>query len=486
MQRLEIAEVIRDEDEDVESAVNKAENLLLSNGNGKWTTRKGSKAKRLKAEFRLRSASNLHRLDLGNFYSAHIKISARNGNENPVEIASRELMTRSQVVSGNGNSGEVMIFVDVPKELKSRVFDRVSVLCLQPHQKEIFGLSALVFHGQRLQAEAEPEKPKEIHLELAQKSTSKDGVRALIDSACRQKRLGTPTSTPMSDFAFRKEIRAFLTAKDASRSKSVVQLHKEWHMYHSDRRHTEAMKTALEDVIRTFVKESASLTTSLKRPSSSLRSIENVDDEYALTDGRRGLALFDTSASQKRPKLDFDPSRLLKMSDAELSVNGFTRFACRAPKTIRHELTTGGGVQVLEKSSAVYFFRRGSESTFLYYDRDFFRINLTPSELKRLHSASTSGFCPLCQEEFSMEDLEQHAATCEGKAPSPSTSRVECPLCSQKFEVEDIQRHSAQCGEDDVQVEEPGRPKCPICNRNDFDEDLENHAQRCAQNAFGA
>jgi hypothetical protein len=53
------------------------------------------------------------------------------------------------------------------------------------------------------------------------------------------------------------------------------------------------------------------------------------------------------------------------------------------------------------------------------------------------------GRCPLCQQEFLLEDLSSHVAACSAVASKPETGR--CPLCQQEFLLDDLPSHVAAC-----------------------------------------
>lgn len=131
---------------------NSVKNLLA--GTGKWTTPANAKLDILEAEFCLPSQSKITGIDVGNYWSASLEVlvGLSEWPQSRREVLLSEHIFMNRIDCSVGDNKQTMMFFreeKFHKEVMSKKWDRVKVVCKQPFKfnNEVFGLGMFVIHG---------------------------------------------------------------------------------------------------------------------------------------------------------------------------------------------------------------------------------------------------------------------------------------------------------------------------------------------------
>ena len=76
-------------------------------------------------------------------------------------------------------------------------------------------------------------------------------------------------------------------------------------------------------------------------------------------------------------------------------------------------------------------------------DNEAFSPSLSPA-LSPALSAPEFGKCPMCDKSFSLKELTEHAATCNGLE---EFSAEICPICNRQYPPEQLPLHAQECAQ---------------------------------------
>lgn len=398
-----------------EHTVHKLANLV--GRKGRWTTPPNGGLEVLEAEFRIPENSLIEGLDVGNYYSASLRVEVGRSGESTSKLrpllkgVEAVLMTRLDRHSGT-NATSVKFFTDQDfcAEAKKGRWDRVKVILKQPFRGDdvgCFGLALIVIRGRR------PEDQSVLGSEA--------GLLRLQEKA--EKQNPSPQVVPSSRAG--RLVEAALKKQQPPRK---------------------PLKAQFEN--------SLDLGKAEKRP------------------------LGDVAKAEKRFCKD-DPRTFLTMSTAELLAKGVL-VQKRTYKKAKELPMKAGSFLYLDPGTTVVFYK-SYKNIYLsvkgrihhpqvepehvraifkdYSEQEIFctattsiTTNTTTSKAHRKPPTETrqkeegeKGQCPLCFETFKVQKLQQHCATCPGKVEV--TTEKECPICTELVPNQDLAKHAQTCAQ---------------------------------------